>query len=358
MQIANNRRMKTFLLLLLTSLAVAVLWQPVFARSRPTLNMSVIEAAKKEKKLVVYTTADLPQVLKIASQFVRKYPFIQLELFPATDAALLKKIHNNARAGMPSWDVLSGDGSVLRPLLEQNMVAPYRSPQRPAIMNGLIDGYGYWSGYYVNPSVLGYNTLAVKREDIPKNYEELLEPRWKGKQIAMDSEGHGLLSGWMRAWGMDKAIAYLQQLAKQKPRIAASSVATVQFVREGKSRLVIAHAPVIQAERRRGTAIDWLPLQPVIAEINAGCCRLRRRIPTARGFLSTLFCPMRVKAVSLAFNSSRFAKTQDRGRFHRSRGASGYLNGRTSAGISVKPARFIKRSWGYANGLSPRSSYL
>ena len=249
--------------------AVAVLWQPAFARSRSTLNLSVIEAAKKEKKLVVYTTADLPQLLNIASQFVRKYPFIQLELFPATDAALLEKIHNDERAGIPSWDVLSGDGSVLMPLLEQNRVAPYRSARRLAITNGLIDTAGYWSGYYVNPYVLGHNTRVLKREDIPKTYEELLEPRWRGNQIAMDSQGHGLLSGLGRAWGMDKAVAYLRRLAEQEPRMAAGSVTTVQFVRGGDSPLVIAHAPVIQAERRRGTAIDWHPLEPVIAQINA-----------------------------------------------------------------------------------------
>jgi iron(III) transport system substrate-binding protein len=258
--------MTTFLF---TLLAVAVLWQPAFARSRSTLNMSVIEAAKKEKKLVVYTTADLPQLLNIASRFVRKYPFIELELFPATDAALLEKIHNDARTGIPSWDVLSGDGSVLMPLLEQNMVAPYRSAQRPAITNGLIDAQGYWSGYYVNPYVLGHNTRAVKREDIPETYEELLEPRWRGNRIAMDSQGHGLLSGLIQAWGMDKAIAYLRRLAQQEPRMAAGSVTTVQFVRGGDSPLVIAHAPVIQAERRRGTAIGWRPLEPVIAQINA-----------------------------------------------------------------------------------------
>ena len=198
MQTGKKRGMKTFLF---TLLAVAVLWQTVFARSRPTLNMSVIEGAKKEKKLVLYTTTDLPAVLNVASRFVRKYPFMQLELFPATDAALLEKIRNDARTGIPSWDVLSGDGSVLMPLLEQNMVAPYRSAQRAAITDGLMDRDGYWSGYYVSPYVLGYDTRALKRQDIPKTYEELLEPRWRGNQIAMDSQGHSLLSGLMRAWG-------------------------------------------------------------------------------------------------------------------------------------------------------------
>lgn len=271
-------RMKTFLF---TLLAGAVLWQPVFARSRSTLNMSVIEGAKKEKKLVLYTTADLPQIFNIAFQFVRKYPFMQLELFPATDAALLEKIRKEARTGIPSWDVLSGDGSVLMPLLEQNMVAPYRSPQRAAITDGLMDGDGYWSGYYVSPYVLGYDTRALKRQDIPKTYEELLEPRWRGNQIAMDSQGHSLLSGLMRAWGMDKAIDYLHRLAEQEPRMAAGSVTTVQFVRRGDSPLVIAHAPVIQAERRRGTAIDWRPLGPVIAQINAVALSARAPHPNA-----------------------------------------------------------------------------
>ena len=88
MQTGKKRGMKTFLF---TLLAVAVLWQTVFARSRPTLNMSVIEGAKKEKKLVLYTTTDLPAVLNVASGFVRKYPFMQLELFPATMRRCLKK---------------------------------------------------------------------------------------------------------------------------------------------------------------------------------------------------------------------------------------------------------------------------
>jgi len=59
------------------------------------------------------------------------------------------------------------------------VIAPYHSPQREAVSDVLNDSEGYWSGYYINPYVLGYNTSSVKEDEIPKTYHELLDPRFE-----------------------------------------------------------------------------------------------------------------------------------------------------------------------------------
>lgn len=259
--------MKTLLLALL---GTAIFWQPVLAWPRSVLDMELVEGAKKEKRLVFYTTIDLPQTIELVHDFAQKYPFLGLELHPLEAETLVKKVQNEARIGMSTWDVLIGGGGLFQPLFEENLVASYHSPERGAITDALVDSEGYWSGYYINPYVLGYNTTLVKEEEIPKSYDELLDPRWKGNRIAIDSTAHGLSRGLAPIWGEDKAVAYLKRLADQQPVMARASIAAVDSMHAGNVSMVIARAPVIQVYKKKlRSPIDWVSLEPIIAQIDA-----------------------------------------------------------------------------------------
>ena len=60
---------------------------------------------------------------------------------------------------------------------------------------------GSWYTYYVVPNALGYNTKLVKKEDLPRSYEDLLLPKWKGRKISMDESAYLILQGLISAWG-------------------------------------------------------------------------------------------------------------------------------------------------------------
>jgi iron(III) transport system substrate-binding protein len=256
--------------LLLALLGAAIFSQPALARPRSHLDTQLVEGAKKEKKLVFYTTMDLPQSIEVVRDFAQKYPFLDLELHPLETETLVKRIQNEARSGMSTWDVLLGGGGLFQPLLEANLVVAYHSPQRDAVSGALNDSAGYWSGYYINPYVLGYNRTLVKEEEIPKSYDELLEPRWKGNRIALDSTAHGLLRGLAAAWSEEKAVAYLKRLADQQLVMARASIMAVDSLHTGDVAIVIARAPVIQGYKKKlQSPIDWVSLEPTVAQIDA-----------------------------------------------------------------------------------------
>ncbi len=258
--------MKTMLLALL---GTAIFWQPVFARPRSVLDMQLVEGAKQEQKLVLYITIDLPQTIQVVHDFVQKYPFLGFELHPLEADTLVKKVQSEARSGMSNWDILIG-GGLFQPLLDEKLVVSYYSPQREAISDALNDSEGFWSGYYINPYVLGYSTTLVNEEEIPKSYDELLEPRWKGNRIAIDSTAHGLLRGLAAAWGEDKAVAYLKRLADQQPVMARASITAVDSLHTGNVAMVIARAPVIQGYKKKlQSPIDWVSLEPTVAQLDA-----------------------------------------------------------------------------------------
>ena len=268
--------------LLLALLVHAIFWQPVFARLRSVLDMELVEGAKKEKKLVFYTTMELPQTIEVVHRFVEKYPFLDLELHPLEAETLVKRIQTEAQSGMSTWDVLLGGGGLFQPLLEAKLIVSYHSPQREAVSDALNDREGYWSGYYINPHVLGYNTTSLKEGEVPKKYDELLDPRWKGNRIAIDSEAHGLLRGLAATWGEEKAVAYLKRLADQQPVMARASITAVDSLHIGNVSMVIARAPVIQGYKKKlRSPIDWIFLAPVIAQIDVVMLSALSRSPNA-----------------------------------------------------------------------------
>ena len=132
----------------------------------------------------------------------------------------------------------------------------------------MVDDEGYWTAYYVNPYVLGYNTKMVKKDEVPKTYEELLEPKWKGKKISIDDSAYGLLAGLIHAWGKEKAVGYFKKLAAQEPVVMRGNTNRVQLAMAGEYPLIIAYAPTIQRETSKGHPMDWVPLEPVPVQVN------------------------------------------------------------------------------------------
>ena len=269
-------------MLILAVLGIAILARLPAAGSPFAAEIGLVDGAMKEKKLVLYSAMELPQTIEIIREFVEKFPFLDVELHPLETETLVERVQEEARFGTPGCDVLIGGGGYLQPLFEQNLLASYHSPQREFISQPLNDRAGFWSGFYLNHFALGYHTTLVKPEEVPKSYDDLLDPRWKGNRIAIDRTAHGLLRGFKPIWGADKAVAYLKRLAEQQPVMSRASIMAVDLLHSGNISLVIARAPVIQGYKKKlNSPIDLVFLEPVVAQIDAVMLSGRSTHPNA-----------------------------------------------------------------------------
>jgi iron(III) transport system substrate-binding protein len=228
----------------------------------------LLEHAKKEGKVAWYTTMNVSQSKPVLDAFQKKYPFIEPVLYRAGGGALLNRVLNEARAGKHDWDVVGGRGEMILAFKEKNLLAPYASPEAKMIDADLFDKEGYWYTYYVVPVVLGYNTNLVKREEIPKSYADLLEPKWKGKKISIDTEAYLLLQGLISAWGKEKAVSFMKQLTAQEPVMMRGTTERITMAAAGEYPLVITYAHSIQRMVSKGASIDWVALEPAVVEID------------------------------------------------------------------------------------------
>lgn len=257
------------------SLASTVLWIPLLLLLQPAASLAqtatdpkILESAKKEGTVMWYTSMAIDQSKVVVDRFQQRYPFVKASFLRLGGGAVMNRVLTEARAGKHLFDVVGGRGEMIQAFKERGLLAAYRSPETAMIDRDLFDKDGYWYVYYVVPNALGYNTKLVKREEIPKTYEELLHPKWKGRKISMDNEGYLLLQGLISAWGREKAVDYMRKLAAQDPVPSRGNTERVTMTSAGEYPLVIAYAHTVEREKFKGGPVDWLALEPAVVEID------------------------------------------------------------------------------------------
>ena len=177
---------------------------------------------------------------KNSLNFQQKYPFLKPSIIRLGGNALLSRILTEAKAGKNFFDVVHGTGEIVLPLMDMGLIASYASPERKMIPDDLKDKRGFWTSVYVNSVVLGYNTNLTKGQPIPRSYDDLLQPRWKGRKISIDSTYVTFLQGWIAVWGNVKALEYLKKFADQDPVVMRGSTVRAQrkIGRSGNSAAV------------------------------------------------------------------------------------------------------------------------
>ena len=228
------------------------------------------EGARREGKLVWYTTLIVNQAVRpLAEAFQKKYPFIEVEHWRGNSNDVTQRVIQEYQANR--FDVDLVDGTTTPPFLrERGMVQPFYSPLLEEYPAHLKDRDGYWATTNLYFMTAGYNTRLVSKQEVPKTYQDLLDPKWRGKMAWSTSSGSGgpsFVGNVLETMGQDQGMAYLTQLARQDIRnmdISARAVLDQAIAGEFPIALqIFNHHAVISAQS--GAPSDWQPLEPVPA---------------------------------------------------------------------------------------------
>ncbi len=227
---------------------------------------AVLEGAVKEGKLVVYTSMTVDQAQKLNNAFSVKYPFIQIGMFRAVGERLLTKIMTEAQTGRFEFDVVQSAETQAYFLKKKNLLGKYLPAEAKHLHKGFFDSEGYWSAVYMMPNVIGYNTRMVKRNEVPRLDEDLLNPKWKGK-IGMDHTKPEWFAWKLKRMGEEKGMAYMKKLGAQELRLYAGLTIITNLLAAGEFPLVL-NTYVHNAEeaKRKGAPVDWVAQEPVFTK--------------------------------------------------------------------------------------------
>jgi len=229
---------------------------------------AVVEKARAEGEVVLYTAWGLDTVQAIQKAFAKKYPFIKFDVRRTGSERLLNIAITEHKQKNFRADLFSGSHLAMINHKKVGHLQKYVNAEQRAFPKEYKDADSFWTAFYMDTRVLAYNTRMVNREELPKSYEDLLLARWKGK-MAMDDADYILYGTLLEMMGRERGLSFMKRLAQQELVIRSGHSLLTQLLIGGEFPIYLdGFGSNIEKFKSQGAPIDWVPLEPVIVSLN------------------------------------------------------------------------------------------
>ena len=200
----------------------------------------LVEAAKKEGKVAWYTSLVLTSAEKVAKQFEAAYPGIKCEVHRTGSERILQRVMQELQANIKNADVVhTSDAGHFVLLKEKKLLMKYTPAGVDAFPAGFKDRDGYHYGLRATVNVIAYNTKAISAAEAPKTWKDLLDAKWRGKQVTAHPGYSGVIATHVLALVHLHGWDYFKQLAQNKPMIVQSAVDPAGVVASGERPIAV-----------------------------------------------------------------------------------------------------------------------
>jgi len=199
-----------------------------------------VEAAKKEGKVVWYTSLALPTAEKVGKLFEAAYPGIKVEVQRTGSQRILQRVMQELQANLKLVDVIhTSDAGHFVLLKEKKLLMKYTPPGVDAFPPGFKDKDGYYFTLRATVNVIAYNTKLVPAAEAPKGWKDLLDPKWRGKMVTAHPGYSGVISTHVLALVQLYGWDYFKQLAQNKLMLVQSAVDPAGVVASGERQVAV-----------------------------------------------------------------------------------------------------------------------
>ena len=225
-----------------------------------------IEGAKREAKVVVYGTDSPQEVSAFHQAFNRRYPFIHVDFIKAPTVVRSDKVLFSAKQRKPPADLVTAVGGNSAAYVDSGVLMDLSNLP---IWNSYGDEHKLQGKYIAGPFMrhwgVAYNTNLVARNQAPGSWEDLLQPKWKGKVAANSISRSVTFTPLWYAWGPERASKFLEGLVANGLLIRKEGGdASLRLLEGGEySLLMTAGDFQVYEDQQGGAPAEWLALDPV-----------------------------------------------------------------------------------------------
>ena len=201
---------------------------------------------------------------RLTTDFEKKHA-IKVNIWRARSEAISQRVIAEARAGTHAVDVIQSFGPAVEALRREKLLKAMDSSSTRELIAGATPAHGEWAAAILYVFVQAYNTAKVKKEDLPRTYGELLDPKWKG-MLGIESSDHEWLYAVVRGLGEERGLRLFRELvARNGLSVRTGHPLLTQLVASGEVPLALTvynYAP--EQLKKKGAPIDWFVIEPAI----------------------------------------------------------------------------------------------
>ncbi|MGH3759310.1 ABC transporter substrate-binding protein [Actinophytocola sp.] len=226
-------------------------------------SQEIQDAAAKEGGLVWYDSSTQEQAAQIMKAFQRKYPFIkEVSHVQLVAGDIATRVVQEDQSGRSTADVVSNAAELMTPLDERGLIAPLEA-DKLAMPSDLVAGdlaVTSTTAYGIQ-----YNTKLVAAQDVPKTWDDLLDPKWKGK-IGLWSLPAPLVN-LVPTWGGDETQSFVKSLMAQQPQVFQSVFEMTSAISSGQLPLGIGVDRLTSIAKAQGAPTDFAAADPLSVSV-------------------------------------------------------------------------------------------
>lgn len=196
------------------------------------------DGARREGRFKFYGISAAALLDAYSRGFMKKYPFVKAEFWRGSGNKLVFRTLTEHRTAQLDTDaVLVGTENVMT-LKRSGIWARYHSPESSNFGKEFTDKDGYWHGDSLGVATIAYNNRLVRKDEAPRGYDDLLDPKWKGN-LSIDLEPERALMAWLTAWGEQKTRAFVEALIKNGAVVRRGHTLQAQLLCAGEFKIAV-----------------------------------------------------------------------------------------------------------------------
>src|SRR5438552_4624813 len=252
----------------------------------------VVQAAKKEGEVMLYTSLVPEDLTPLTAAFEKKYG-VRLKTWRANQEKVLARAVTELRAGRNNADVVETNGPQMESLYREKGLQPLKSQHLKDRMPQALQPHGHWVGTRINMFVQSYNTKLVKKDELPKSYAELTQPRWKGR-LGIEAEDEDWFAMVVKELGEEAGLRTFREIARVNGlSVRRGHTLLAGLVASGEIPLAITtYSHGAEKMKQRGAPVEWFAITPAIGRANGiGIARSAPHPHAAALFVDFLLSP-------------------------------------------------------------------
>jgi iron(III) transport system substrate-binding protein len=193
-----------------------------------------VAAAKKEGKVTLYTSAPLAAAQKVANAFQQKYG-ITVELFRSGGTQVLRRFMMEHDARQVIADVLvSSDPSAVLDLTAKGMFVPFKPNGFDKVPEPFRDPDGHYVAQRISLIAIYGRTDLIPAAEMPKTWDDLLNPKFKGKMVMTNPSFTSLQLGVVAMMSKARGWDYFERLNKNDIVVVQGNEQALNLVKTGE----------------------------------------------------------------------------------------------------------------------------
>jgi iron(III) transport system substrate-binding protein len=234
----------------------------------PDREKVLAEGAKKEGEVMLYTSLVPEDLTALGAAFEKKYG-VKLRTWRANSEKVLQRAVTEARAGRNDADIVETNGPQLESLYREKGLQPLRSPHIQDLMPQAQQKHGHWVGTRINMFVHSYNTSLVKKDELPKSYQDLTHPRWKGR-LGIEAEDEDWFAMIVKELGEEQGLRVFRDIVKVNGlSVRKGHTLLAGLVASGEIPLALTtYSHGAEKMKQKGAPVEWFAIAPAIGRAN------------------------------------------------------------------------------------------